>query len=148
VIASAFSFFWSIGGARDRLGAASARALSCASLQSLLLEAVQSSEVGSGGGVFSGDAKSLTIPCRVVKLGAADGSKPFARTLKLQFDAGTRSLLASWDGEASAAIVAGVGAVGFRAYDGRQWTEDFNAATMGRLTVAIEISLWWELPEE
>ncbi|MCX5691620.1 MAG: prepilin-type N-terminal cleavage/methylation domain-containing protein [Planctomycetota bacterium] len=146
VVTAAFSFFWSLGAARDRLSAASGRSLACASLHSLLQEAIQSSEVGGGGASFSGDARTLTIPCRVVRVGGAPGRAPFVRLLRLQFDAGARMLMASWDGGVAAPIVTDVGAVAFKAYDGRQWSEEFNAASQGRLPAAIELSLWWQTP--
>jgi prepilin-type N-terminal cleavage/methylation domain-containing protein len=147
VVVAAFSFFWSLGAARDRLGAASGRSLACASLHSLLSEALQSSEVGGGGASFSGDARTLTIPCRVVRVGQVQGRAPFVRLLRLTFNAGSRQLLASWDGGPQAPIISDVGAVAFKAYDGRQWTEEFNAQSLGRLPAAIELSLWWQAPE-
>ena len=146
IVTAAFSFFWSLGAARDRLSAASARSLACASLHSLLQEAIGSSEVGGGGASFSGDARTLTIPCRVVRVGETPGRAPFVRLLRLQFDSGSRMLMASWDGGAAAPIVTDVGAVAFKAYDGRQWSEEFNAASQGRLPAAIELSLWWHTP--
>lgn len=148
IVTAAFSFFWSLAAARDRLGAASARSLECASLHSLLLEALGSSEVGGGtsGASFSGDARTLTIPCRVVRVGQTRGHAPFVRLLRLRFDTGSRAIMASWDGGTAAPIVTEVGAVAFRAFDGRQWSEEFNAATQGRLPAAIELSLWWQTP--
>ena len=133
IAAGGFSLFRGAVAAKERLAADSRRALEVATLESVLRQAVLSSEAGSNAGDFA-----------VLRLSqGADRRRPYARRFSLFFDDERGTLLAAWDDEPAAAILEGVSSASFRVFDGRTWLEDFSAARDGGLPLAVEISLRW-----
>jgi prepilin-type N-terminal cleavage/methylation domain-containing protein len=144
IAAGGFSLFRGAVAAKERLAADSRRALEVATLESVLRQAVLSSEAGSNAGDFAVSSQSMSIPCRVLRLSqGADRRGPYARRFSLFVDDERGTLLAAWDDEPAAAILEGVSSASFRVFDGRTWLEDFSAARDGGLPLAVEISLRW-----
>lgn len=148
IAAGGFSLFRGAVGARERLAADSRRALEVATLESVLRQAVLSSEAGSNAGDFAVSAQSMSIPCRVLRLSrGGQGQGPYARRFSIFFDDGRGTLVAAWDDEPAAAILEGVASASFRVFDGRTWLEDFSAARDGGLPLAVEITLRWRVTD-
>ena len=144
IAAGGFSLFRGAVATRERLAADSRRALAVATLESVLRQAVLSSEAGSAAGDFAVSSQSISIPCRVLRLSpSADGRGPHARRFSLFFDDARGEMLAAWDDEPATRILEGVSSASFRAFDGRTWLEDFSAARDGGLPLALEITLRW-----
>lgn len=147
IAAGGFSLFRGALATRERLAADSRRALDLSTLESLLRQAALSSEVGSGAGDFAISARSLSIPCRVLRVAHdPDRAGPYARRFSLFFDESQGTLLAAWDDTPASPILHGLASVSFRAFDGRTWVEDFSASRAGVLPLALELSLRWRPP--
>ena len=148
IAAGGFTLFRGAVTARERLAADSRRALEVATLESVLRQAVLSSEAGSSAGDFAVSAQSMSIPCRVLRLSrGGQGQGPYARRFSIFLDDARGALVAAWDDEPATAILEGVRSASFRAFDGRTWLEDFSAARDGGLPLAVEITLRWRMAD-
>ncbi|MEI7658071.1 MAG: prepilin-type N-terminal cleavage/methylation domain-containing protein [Phycisphaerae bacterium] len=144
IVAGGFSLFRGALATRTRLAEDSRRALDVATLESLLRQAALSSEAGAGSGDFAVAARSLSIPCRVLRAARdADGAGPYARRFSVFFDERQEAILAAWDDRPASPILRGVASVSFRAFNGKTWVEDFSASRDGGLPLAVELSLRW-----
>ncbi len=147
IAAGGFALFRGAMSTKERLHADSRRALEVATLESMLRQAVLASEAGSDAGDFAVSSRSVSIPCRVMRVSSrAERPGAFARRFSLFFDEQQSALLAAWDDEPAVPILHGLADVSFRAFDGRTWLEDFSASRDRGLPLAVELSLRWRRP--
>ena len=116
----------------------------------LALSIAGASSVGSG---VVGDAHSLTILTRVVQPSAVDARRglldlhrhEYRHDAVAQAVVGSRGLVR---GGAETIVFDGrVAALRFRYHDGREWTDTFDSRAAGGLPAAVEVAVWFDLPE-
>ncbi len=130
------SFVWGMMGSRDRLAEATTRGREWSRLVSLVGGAVLASSAESSGATFSGDSARVRIPTHLMRMAEARG-----QMLEVRYEASARRVMAS-RGDASEEIASNVSAMVIRYWDGRAWTEEFDAAQRGGMPAAIEVSIW------
>lgn len=98
---------------------------------------------GLGAGV-AGAGESIDVVTRIADAGAD------TRRSRYTFDAARGEVMLERAGGRSAArrdvVARGVEAVAFRYHDGRAWVESFDSARLGRLPLAVQVSLWMKTP--